>query len=236
MRASSRRAFTLIELLVVVAIVVVLVAIMLPSLGEARNRAKTVACLSNIRQIGTGLYSYAQEYQNAWPYVADFSNPNAPHYWNENVLLPYMMPTRVYQTNDMHLRGTVFECPNAAPFVVSGASGRSYGYGMSRDLNNTSQDSYKRPHQINNPAVTAVAMDNAGPIAASDTTGARATERELGLARHTGLDGGGTLNTLFVDAHAEGLRRRQIPIFAGAGAGYGVYTNMQIRAFWKGVD
>jgi len=54
--------FTLIELLVVVAIIAVLVALLLPALANARNMAKTVACLSNLRQLGI----YGQMYQQEW--------------------------------------------------------------------------------------------------------------------------------------------------------------------------
>ena len=56
----KRRAFTLIELLVVVAIIVVLIAILLPSLGKARGMAKGVSCLSNLKQLGAAAMMYAQ--------------------------------------------------------------------------------------------------------------------------------------------------------------------------------
>ncbi len=54
----KRTAFTLIELLVVVAIIAVLVAILLPSLNEARSVAKMASCLSNQRQIGLAIMQY----------------------------------------------------------------------------------------------------------------------------------------------------------------------------------
>lgn len=57
----DRRAFTLIELLVVVAIIVILVAILLPSLGQARESAKATLCASNLRQIGVASLMYAEE-------------------------------------------------------------------------------------------------------------------------------------------------------------------------------
>ncbi len=61
------RAFTLIELLVVVAIIALLVGILLPSLGQARERAKRSACLSNLRQVHLAFYLYAQDNNDGVP-------------------------------------------------------------------------------------------------------------------------------------------------------------------------
>ena len=54
------RAFTLVELLVVVGLIAVLVALLLPALGKAREQARRVNCMSNLRQLTTAWLAYAQ--------------------------------------------------------------------------------------------------------------------------------------------------------------------------------
>jgi len=60
-------SFTLIELLVVVAIIAVLVALLLPTLKAARDRARSIACLSNLRQVLTVNFMYANDHNGIVP-------------------------------------------------------------------------------------------------------------------------------------------------------------------------
>jgi prepilin-type processing-associated H-X9-DG protein/prepilin-type N-terminal cleavage/methylation domain-containing protein len=64
---THRRSFTLIELLVVVAIIAVLVAVLLPALGIARERTQAVSCRSGLGQIGLGLFVYTDDSGGALP-------------------------------------------------------------------------------------------------------------------------------------------------------------------------
>jgi len=75
-----RKSFTLIELLVVIAIIALLMAILVPAMNHARNAAMRMSCQSNLRQSGTALRTYVEDYNGIFPVVhqGDYSAPQPP--------------------------------------------------------------------------------------------------------------------------------------------------------------
>jgi prepilin-type N-terminal cleavage/methylation domain-containing protein/prepilin-type processing-associated H-X9-DG protein len=84
----SNRAFTLIELLVVIAIIAILAAILFPVFAQAREKARQAACTSNLKQLGTAMMMYAQDYDETYP-CGWGSADNGQSMWR-NTLYPYV--------------------------------------------------------------------------------------------------------------------------------------------------
>jgi prepilin-type N-terminal cleavage/methylation domain-containing protein/prepilin-type processing-associated H-X9-DG protein len=94
----QRAGFTLIEILVVIAIIAILAAILFPVFGQAREKARSISCLSNLKQLGTAALMYTQDYDEMYlPHclrnLSDFSQtPSA--YWFE-IVKPYVKNEQV---------------------------------------------------------------------------------------------------------------------------------------------
>lgn len=87
---ARSRGFTLIELLVSISIIAVLIGLLLPALGAARNTARRTKCLANLRGLGQAFRLYLNESNDVFPQVLALTQPNLPGQANPTSLLDVM--------------------------------------------------------------------------------------------------------------------------------------------------
>ncbi len=89
LRRPRRRAFTLIELLVVIAIIAILAAILFPVFAQAREKARSITCTSNLKQLSLAWLMYAQDYDETLPMTAQKLPNGAQVFW-QSMVEPYI--------------------------------------------------------------------------------------------------------------------------------------------------
>ena len=125
---KKTRGFTLIELLVVIAIIAILAAMLLPALQSARERGRRGSCVSNLKQIGTALMQYAQDYREKMPVGNCRANSTATTALS---VLPDTAANcanglEVLRANEYLADYGVFTCPSSTVSAEDGTAALTY--------------------------------------------------------------------------------------------------------------
>jgi prepilin-type N-terminal cleavage/methylation domain-containing protein/prepilin-type processing-associated H-X9-DG protein len=183
----TRRGFTLIELLVVIAIIAILAAILFPVFARAREKARQTSCLSNLKQLGTALQMYVQDYDSMTPPHNDDDGSDGWRWFQFPLrLLPYTKNTQILR------------CPSDQGWTepAVGATGRWSSYPVSTAV------PVKSDAQFDDPSNTIVLFDGQEADLGVEYDSARPDHPDYGhidaYYRHN--DG---MNVNFYDGHSK---------------------------------
>lgn len=218
--ASAKRkpasGFTLIELLVVIAIIAILAAILFPVFAQAREKARAISCLSNVKQCGMGYAMYVQDYDEVSPCMG-FGRE-----WWTNIY-PYVKSLDLFYCPDRNEPGATSNTPlNAGTtYTLYKLSGFGYNWGpigwRGGGLLERQQPDVQRGTSTYLPGKSLAAIQfPAAMFAFGDTYDTPRQTVGIGFAgdhwtgsgnaslRHSG----GHFNYAFVDGHAKAIKVR----------------------------
>ena len=210
---SNNRSFTLIELLVVIAIIAILASMLLPALAQARSKARSISCLAQMKQLGLGLFLYADAHDgrgiNAIPIPGmPRGSQNDNVNWWRFYLHPYIGDWKV------------FVCADGIRSVANASDSRHQfhmNYGYNSSLGSRSMYSVKNPSTL--LAFSDASHWNANGCGGRSAAWANVTKRPSGngcnannssnwveaCTRHNNGS-----NVAFVDGHAAWMGARNI--------------------------
>jgi len=110
-----RRGFTLIELLVVIAIIAILAAILFPVFAKAREKARQTSCLSNLKQLGTAVLMYTQDYDERFPPNYSYCVGGTQLFWWDDLVQPYVNNRQLFICPSSTVYGYTYARPPGLP-------------------------------------------------------------------------------------------------------------------------
>ncbi|HBC89015.1 MAG TPA: hypothetical protein DCZ94_18910 [Lentisphaeria bacterium] len=194
------RAFTLIELLVVIAIISILAALLLPALSAAKEQAKIISCINNLKQIYTATINYTTDYEDRIMYIGD--PPSGDNYMRS--FYPYMSSESQSATKYI----PSLNCPASKQNPEANRLYSTYGLNqLFGGYSGAGGKDYCKYTQLTRPSVTPLFGDKAGGSGGTSTYSGDITNtsRVPYIFRHGSASSYERMkaNYLFCDGHAD---------------------------------
>ena len=229
--------FTLIELLVVIAIIAILAAMLLPSLQQARERARETACLNTHGTFGKAFSLYADDNKGSFfPYWNRLegwraNDPFLKNYWSSGsngMLAPYF-GSSIQGHTDVPIAGAYFNgktwricklfCPSTTPDAL-----KHYKVNSDNRYGSIARNAYvgtiKKIEAYKRPSRTSALMDSNGSLNVGYQYASNSTY-QIDFRHNNGL------NVVFIDAHAAYFKYGKVPVST---THYRYWT----ESFWQG--
>ena len=244
MRMIQRKnIFTLIELLVVIAIIAILAGLLLPALNSAREKGRSISCLSNLKQFGVCESLYQSAFNDCMAPPSDSNRINGPHLYTAQYHWDYY-----FGKNFLKLKTSagnwpvqnawkIFQCPSdTRPDTASTSRPRSYAILYSYiDMSNS--DALHRINRIKSPSQCIFAAENdamkkrpAGGNKSNAYCAFSSSEGEVVFwnSNNMGWNHGLKTNMLMLDGHASALSVYKDSSYNGTSPEYDLYyTKLQ---------